>query len=223
MSNPRPADKATPYWWEAAPPKDLPTTPIAASVDVAIVGAGYAGVMAGLTLVRAGRSVAVFDAMSPGEGASTRNGGITSGNIRLDHATIVRRFGEATAASVAAEGKDARSFLRELVTTEGLDCDYQPVGRFYGAIGFEQYDEMARSAESLAKSLGIESYAVPYAEQQRYIGTDFYRGGTVRMDIGGLHPAKFHAELGWSCIHAPGCWTSRATGRASRYGPLPAA
>ena len=43
--------------------------------------------------------------------------------------------------------------------------------------------------------LRIESYAVPYAEQRNYIGTDFYRGGTVRMDIGGLHPAKFHAEL----------------------------
>jgi glycine/D-amino acid oxidase-like deaminating enzyme len=54
---------------------------------------------------------------------------------------------------------------------------------------------MARSAEGLAKKLGIESHAVPYAEQRNYIGTDFYRGGTVRMDIGGLHSAKFHAEL----------------------------
>ena len=54
---------------------------------------------------------------------------------------------------------------------------------------------MARGAEALAKRLGIESYAVPHAEQRNYIGTDFYRGGTVRMDIGGLHPAKFHAEL----------------------------
>ncbi|TJV17350.1 MAG: FAD-binding oxidoreductase, partial [Mesorhizobium sp.] len=39
------------------------------------------------------------------------------------------------------------------------------------------------------------SYAVPYAKQRDYVGTDFYRGGMVRMDIGGLHPAKFHAEL----------------------------
>jgi glycine/D-amino acid oxidase-like deaminating enzyme len=54
---------------------------------------------------------------------------------------------------------------------------------------------MARGAEALAKRLGIESYAVPHAEQRNYVGTDFYRGGTVRMDIGGLHPAKLHAEL----------------------------
>ena len=36
---------------------------------------------------------------------------------------------------------------------------------------------------------------MPYAEQRSYIDADFYRGGMVRMDIGGLHPAKFHAEL----------------------------
>src|SRR3954462_1677676 len=51
---------------------------------------------------------------------------------------------------------------------------------------------MARNSKSVG---GITAYAVPYAEQRNYIGTDFYRGGTVRMDIGGLHPAKFHAEL----------------------------
>ena len=45
------------------------------------------------------------------------------------------------------------------------------------------------------RNCGSSSHAVPYAEQRNYIGTDFYRGGTVRMDIGGLHPAKFHAEL----------------------------
>ena len=54
---------------------------------------------------------------------------------------------------------------------------------------------MAGSADVLAKKLGIGSLAVPHAEQRNYIGTDFYRGGTVRMDIGELHLAKFHAEL----------------------------
>ena len=45
------------------------------------------------------------------------------------------------------------------------------------------------------RRLGIDFFPVPHAEQLSYIGSDFYRGGTVRMDIGGLHPAKFHAEL----------------------------
>ncbi|MCG5486114.1 MAG: FAD-binding oxidoreductase [Sinorhizobium meliloti] len=189
------ADKDTPYWWEAAPVRSLPKQPLAKSVDVLIVGAGYAGLSAGLVLAREGRSVAAFDAMNPGEGASSRNGGITSGSIRPDYATITRRFGEEKAIAIEAEGKTARDFLYDLIKAEGLDCDFRLTGQFKGVIGFDDYEKTARGAEVLAKRLGIDAYPVPYNEQKNYIGTDFYRGGMVRMDIGGLHPAKFHAEL----------------------------
>ena len=189
------ADKNTPFWWEEAPVKPLPRQPLAKTLDVAIVGAGYAGLSAGLVLARGGRSVAAFDAMKPGEGASSRNGGITSGSIRPDYAKIARRFGEQKAIAVEAEGKIAREFLYDFIATEGLACYFRLVGVFKGALGYDQYEKMARNAEALALRLGIESYAVPHAEQRNYVGTDFYRGGTVRMDIGGLHPAKFHAEL----------------------------
>jgi glycine/D-amino acid oxidase-like deaminating enzyme len=162
---------------------------------VLIVGAGYAGLSAGLTLARAGRSVAIFDRQDPGEGASTRNGGITSGNLKPNYATLVRRFGAERAIAIEAEGKSARNFLYALLKDEGIDCDFQHTGRFTGAIGADDYDGLARAADKLRKTLGIEAHAVPQAEQRGVIGTDFYRGGLVRMDIGGLHPAKFHAGL----------------------------
>jgi len=192
---PRRAEKSTPYWWEAAPVGTSPDQPLAPRVDVAILGAGYAGLSAALTLARGGRSVAVFDAMNPGEGASSRNGGITSGSIRPSLATLTRKFGEKTALEIEAEGKRAREFLYQFLKDEGMSCDFRLTGVFRGALGYQQYDEMARGAEALAMRLGIETYAVPYDEQRNYIGTDFYRGGVVRMDIGGLHPAKLHAEL----------------------------
>ncbi len=195
MQSSRIAEKSTPYWWEAAPVQPLTEQPLAKQVDVVIVGAGYAGLTAGLTLARAGRSVVVLDKMNPGEGASSRNGGITSGNIRLDYAQLVRKFGEERAIAIEAEGKAAREFIYDFIRSEGLDCDFSLTGRFYGAIGKEQYETMARSAEKLQRTLGVESYAVPHAEQRQYLGTDYYRGGTVRMDIGGLHPAKYHAEI----------------------------
>src|ERR1700710_896879 len=86
-----------PYWWLAAPPATLPQTDVLPACDVAIVGAGYTGLSAAITLARAGRSVQVFDKQRPGEGASTRNGGITSGNIRPTYAQLVSGFGQARA------------------------------------------------------------------------------------------------------------------------------
>ena len=187
--------KTTPYWWEDAPVQALPQTPLQKQVDVAIVGAGYTGLSAALTLARAGRSVAVFDRQHPGEGASSRNGGMTSGNIRLDQAALARKFGKERALAIEAEGKLARQHLYDLIASEGINCDFQQVGRFTGALGAQDYEAQARSADHLRRTLGIEAFAVPQGEQHAYIGSDYFRGGLVRMDIGGLQPAKFIAEL----------------------------
>lgn len=189
------AEKTTPYWWEAAPVAPLPPTDLPKRADVVVVGAGFSGLTAALILARAGRSVVVLDKMNPGEGASSRNGGITSGNIRPSFAALKKSFGEDKALAIEAEGKIAREFIYDLIASERLDCDFQLTGKFGGAIGAEQYESNARSAEQLQRKLGIEAYAVPRVEQHQYIGSDFYRGGYVRMDIGGLHPAKFHAEI----------------------------
>lgn len=92
-------------------------------------------------------------------------GAIASGTIRPSCAAIARRFGEDKRAATEAEAKTARDFLDDL----------RPTGLFKGA-------------------LGIAARAVRHTERRRDIGTGFDRGGTLRMGIGGLHPAKFHAE-----------------------------
>ena len=183
------------YWWLAAPLTTIAPSPVAAACDVVIVGAGYTGLSAAITLARAGRSVQVFDRQRPGEGASSRNGGITSGSLRPRYTELVRRFGEARANAIMAEAKIAREDLYRFIAEEQVDCDFKLVGRFSGAITPQGYETLAREAERLAKTLGIETYAVPRGEQRQYLGTDFYHGGSVQMDIGGLHPAKLHAGM----------------------------
>ena len=76
------------FWWMAAPLRTLGQAHVLPAADVVIVGAGYTGLCAAIRLARAGRSVQVFDKQRPGEGASTRNGGITSGNLRPSHAEL---------------------------------------------------------------------------------------------------------------------------------------
>lgn len=184
-----------PYWWDSAPLDRHDALPIVPRVDVAIIGAGYAGMTAALFLARAGRSVQVFDRERPGEGASSRNGGITSGNIRASASTLARRFGADKAADIAKEGALARQWLADFINEEAIDADLQRVGRFSGALSVADYELQARGADALARDLGVEAFAVTKAEVGKYLSTDFYSGGVVRMDIGGLHPAKFHAGL----------------------------
>lgn len=189
------APEFTPYWWEAAPPAPTPITALDNACDVVVVGAGYAGLSAALTLARAGRSVQVFDAGDPGIGASTRNGGIASGNLRPSIAKLIATYGPKRATAMFAEGCAARADLRRFIEDEGIECQFELSGRFGGACRPSHFDDLARTAELLNENFDIGATMVSRADQHAEIGTDFYHGGVIRPDIGGLHPALFHKEL----------------------------
>ena len=184
-----------PYWWEAAPPPAIEPTPVAPSADAVVVGAGYTGLSAALTLARAGRTVQVFDLMRPGEGASSRNGGIVSGNLRFSFSRGVDVFGLARTKALYLEGQEAREDLWRFLEAEKIDCDFALRGRFTAAMRPAHYEAQAREVDLLNTHLDIGAYAVPKADQHTEIGSDAYSGGIVRPDIGTLHPAEYHAGL----------------------------
>ena len=190
-----------PYWWDAVPRTATDLAPLPKTVDVAIVGSGYTGLSAALTLARAGRSAAVFEKDRLGEGASTRNGGMASGGIRMRFSRMIELFGEADAAAIYGEGVAARDDLARFLETEKIDCDFAKTGQFYGLCQPAHYDGLAREADLLNRHFDIGAAMVAKADQQSEIGTDFYHGGMTRPDIGGLHPGKFHDGL-LACVRA---------------------
>lgn len=167
-----------------------------ADVDVAIIGAGLTGLSAALTLARLGRSVLVLDAMAPGEGASSRNGGMIGGGHRLSIDAMTAQFGADTARNLLVEAHIAsRDYALALMAQESIDCDYQETGRFRGLWTASEYDGAARGLERLQGVIPLEAYMVPKADQRAEAGTDLYAGGTVYAQHGGLNPAKWVAGL----------------------------
>ncbi len=188
-------DDEIPYWWHAAPPEPDSNVSLPARCDVAIVGSGYTGLTAALYLASAGRDVVVLDREAIGFGASTRNGGIASGNLRLSASQAKQQYGETKARKLFAEGVSARDHLHELITTHDIDCDYQLNGRFTGALTDSDLQKMARETELFSAMTGIEAYAIEQNQVSQYIGSDVYVGGIVRPDIAHFHPGKFHLGL----------------------------
>lgn len=184
-----------PWWWEAARPGLQDAGVLPASVDVAVIGAGYTGLSAALTLARAGRSVLVLDALAPGEGASTRNGGMIGSGHRLSVDALQRRYGRKRALALLTEGLKSLEFTAELIARERIDCRLTRSGRFRAACRPAHYEAMAREIELLRAEIGLEADMVPRAEQHREIGSEAYYGGCVYHRHGGLHPALFHRGL----------------------------
>ena len=92
MANPLPLP---PSLW-ASTAKPAPPTPALdgyRQADVAIVGAGYSGLCAALTLAEAGASVIVLETAEPGWGASGRNGGQVIPGLKHDPDELVAMYG----------------------------------------------------------------------------------------------------------------------------------
>jgi glycine/D-amino acid oxidase-like deaminating enzyme len=185
-----------PYWWDAAPRIASPPPPLPTKADVVIVGSGFTGLSAALTLSRHGRRALVLERGVPGFGASTRNGGqVGGGNQKFRVKTMIGLRGEKKAAALLREGTAMLDSIERLITTETIDCHFRRCGRFRGAMRPEHYDAMARDLDDLRAVAGVESFMVPKAEQHTEIGSDVFHGGSVLPNDCSLHPGLYHAGL----------------------------
>jgi glycine/D-amino acid oxidase-like deaminating enzyme len=184
-----------PYWWDAAPletaqqGKNIPELP--KQVDVLVVGGGYAGLSAALTLACAGRSVLVCEAGPPGFGASSRSGGMVGHGHRLSYSKLIEVHGHEKATALIKEGMASLTFAKDLITKEKIDAALKPVGRLRGAWTVADYDTMGREAALLTKNLGLPIDVIQKADMHREIATDCYQGGLIFHSHAGLHPAMF--------------------------------
>ena len=188
-----PGWKPEPLWWEDAPlrPADDPLPPRA---DVAIVGSGYAGLTAALTLARAGSDVVVIDAGDPGCGASSRNHGMISGGQKLP-TDLARRVGAETAQRIEDDARSSYEFMENLIRQEALDVDYARDGRMIVAHTPAAFASLSSRAETLRTRFGYQVRTLGRDSLRTEIGSDFYAGAMVVEDAGGLHPAKLHRAL----------------------------
>lgn len=187
-----------PYWWEAAELPETPDEPVSPECDAVVVGAGYAGLGAALELARAGRSVQLFDRQRPGEGASSRNGGIASGNLRTSFGDLIGTKGLERAKAIYREGIEARDDLGRFIEEERIDCDFRLAGRFTGAVTPAHHEAQKREVDLLNTHLDLGARCVARDAQHSEVNSEIFHGGVVRPDIGGLHPAKF--QLGFLSV-----------------------
>jgi glycine/D-amino acid oxidase-like deaminating enzyme len=183
---------SAPFWWEAAPREEAIDADLPSAVDVLIVGAGFTGLSAALTLAR---SVLVLDAGPPGFGASSRNGGMIGSGHRVPFDWLCRTAGEAKALDVVREGMLSLEWTTGLIAREQIACAFQRTGRFRAAWRPGHYEAIAREVVFQQARLGLDADLVPRREQGREIASERYFGGCIYHRHGGLHPGLFHAGL----------------------------
>lgn len=195
--------KTTPYWWDDV---NLFTgqqfDAVPEQVDVLVIGSGYTGCSAALTIAQQGRRPVVIDAQKIGEGASSRNGGQVRGGVKRGYDSLVKAYGAEKAQMITSETEAAFDFFEKRVSTLKLPADYNRCGAFVGAHSSASLDELKRKADDATGELADSYEIIERADIDREIQTDIYYGGLVIKRAGGVHPARYHAALATACESA---------------------
>ncbi len=180
--------------WEETAVAPPATSPLASSAacDVAVVGAGYTGLNAALTLAEAGKSVIVLDAANLGQGASGRNGGQVVPGLKHDPEVLLRMEGSRRLLDFAAGCADE---LFAFIGRRRLNCDAVQSGWLQPAATRAQLRVVTRRAEQWRRARDVPVSILGRDEVRALTGTDAYVGGWLDPRGGSLQPLSYVREL----------------------------
>jgi glycine/D-amino acid oxidase-like deaminating enzyme len=176
-------------------PDDAGLTLPPEKVDVAVIGGGYTGLSAALTLAKSGLQVAVLEAEIIGWGASSRNGGMVLTGLKLPMQTVFKKYGRETAKQLFRCSLDSIDTVEQIVKEENIDCGFTRCGHLLTANKPKHYDALKDEVEFMEKEFNHKVKLVPPDEQRAEIGSDMYHGALLDEVSGGLNPAQYVAGL----------------------------
>lgn len=188
-------DYAPTYWIDTAGPAPEDDGPVSADfdADVVIIGSGYTGLSTAIHLARNhGIQAVVLEANKVAWGCSTRNGGqaqISSG--RLKRSQWIKRWGVDVAKLMHAEVSQGFELFRDLISSNGFDCDPQEGGHYYIAHKPGVMPRLEQESELLNRVFGYGSRMLTREELHENHVIDHESAGAMHEPDGtSIHAAK---------------------------------
>jgi len=185
-------------WRETAVPAPAPQ-PLAGTVaaDVAIVGAGYTGLSAGLRAMERGLRPVILDAAEIGFGASGRNGGVVSTKYRASLSDMARSHGLDVANRMNRLAHDAMDCVERNVEEYGISASgFAMVGNLRCAHNAPALARLLSEAETARRMFGDRSLRILDAEETKAeTGSSDFVGGVLNAHAGIIHPLNYARGL----------------------------
>jgi L-pipecolate oxidase len=195
-------DRAHGLWDKTAPP--APHTRVLTSgisADVAIVGAGYAGLSAALHLAQGGANVAVLEAAGIGYGAAGRNAGLVNAGMWLlpneFPAVLGADYGERLLEVLGS----APRVVCELIEQHDIACELERSGTLQCAVGSRGLAAIRVRAEQWMRR-GANVELLDADATARKVGSPTYVGALLDRRAGTVQPLAYARGLAKAAISA---------------------
>ncbi len=160
------------------------------SVDIAIVGGGFAGCSAALAAAERGASVALLEARTLGWGASGRNGGQVIPGLKLDPSEMEKEYGKDAGAKLAEAVGAAADVVFSLIDKHAIDCAPRRGGWIQAAHAATALATVQRRCDQWA-ARGAPVEKLDAGAVSRLLGTSAYVGGWIDRRAGTVHPLSY--------------------------------
>lgn len=183
--------------WSSATSIECPPLAGDAEADIAIIGAGYTGLVAALSASGDGRRIVVLEAHQPGAAASGRNAGHVAPmmwGMKKTPAQMVAAFGAERGARMNRAMANAGVFLREFIAKYCVECEAKLDGYVCAARTPETL-EKARAGYDAWREYGGRFEMLSKADLARYVASEGFAGGVLIPDAGALNPLSFTRGL----------------------------
>ncbi|SPJ24502.1 NAD(P)/FAD-dependent oxidoreductase [Palleronia abyssalis] len=155
--------------------------------DVCIVGGGYSGLSATISLLEREHKVTLIEGARIGWGASGRNGGQIVNGLNAGLHVFRKRFGDDTARFVAGLVNEGGDIIRDRVARYDIACDLKQ-GNVFAAFNARHMRELSEKRDLWA-SYGLDNFQMLDRAQIRdHAATDAYAGGMIDHRGGHMHP-----------------------------------
>lgn len=162
--------------------------------DVAIIGGGFTGLNAALSLAKEGHSVCVLEAKGLGFGASGRSGGQVNMGLNMGPDALIKKFGYEAGRRLVNTVTQVPDTVFSSIKDHGLDCDPVQNGWVQAAVNQHFFDQQV-NVQKEYEQFGCTMDILDKEQAIARTGSDTFIGGIFNSRAGSLHPLSYTREL----------------------------
>jgi glycine/D-amino acid oxidase-like deaminating enzyme len=184
------------FWLETSPAFAAGASgPLKGKTDVVVVGGGFTGLSAALTLAKRRIGVHVLEAGRVVSAASGRNGGHCNNGLSLDFSGVAETYGMDRAREMYRSFDSGVDLVEKLVASENIDCGFKRSGKLKLAAKPAHFDLLRKSQEVLAREVDPDTEIIAKSHLAAEIGSSRYSGGLLQRRSGSMHVGRFGIGL----------------------------